>query len=142
MIPIDRLDVLAEISAASEQYESDLAQGNVAGILDAFWHAPQALRIGDDEELFGFDAIEAFRREHGSSRVRRRVRQRVITSFGNDVAAVHLVTRYEQTERIGRQSQLWLRTDEGWRVAHAHVSWPLRSARSEAGRRTEEPGMR
>lgn len=126
-MPIDRPDVLAEVSAASERYERALTEGDVEAIISAFWHAPQALRIGDDEELVGFMAIEAFRREQGSRPVHRQVRQRVITSFGDSLAAVHLVTYYKHPERIGRQSQLWLRTDDGWRVAQAHVSWPLRS---------------
>jgi len=26
---------------------------------------------------------------------------------------------------VGRQSQTWIRFDEGWRVVAAHVSWPM-----------------
>ena len=99
------------------------------------------MRIGDDEELFGWDAIAEHRRATGRVRVRRRVVRREITGFGADLATVHIVADYPGERRTGRQTQVWVRTPEGWRVAQAHVSWPLRSicaAPSGAEIRTKE----
>jgi ketosteroid isomerase-like protein len=125
MIEIDADDVRAEVGAASTAYETALAAGDVESLVAAFWADPSAVRIGDDEELFGFAAIAAWRRKAAGTQVRRTVRERVITAFGRDLATVHLLTDYPDERRVGRQSQLWLRTDAGWRVAQAHVSQPL-----------------
>lgn len=125
MIEIDAEDVLAEVNAAWTAYEAALAAGDVETLVAAFWPDPSAVRIGDAEELFGFAAIAAWRRTAAGAPVRRTVRERVITAFGRDLATVHLVADYPDEHRVGRQSQLWLRTDAGWRVAQAHVSQPL-----------------
>ncbi|MDQ1106055.1 AtzH-like domain-containing protein [Nocardioides zeae] len=131
MIPIDDPDVLAEVEAASARYESALATGDVDALVDAFWVDRAAVRIGDDEELFGHAAITAWRRATAAGPVRRTVRERAATAFGHDLATVHLVTDYPDEGRTGRQTQLWLRTDAGWRVAQAHVSRPASPRRPE-----------
>ncbi|HEY3621783.1 MAG TPA: AtzH-like domain-containing protein [Roseiarcus sp.] len=41
--------------------------------------------------------------------------------------------RFVCSGMTGRQSQVWLRTDEGWRVVAAHVSLPQEPS-SPAGR--------
>jgi Protein of unknown function (DUF3225) len=46
----------------------------------------------------------------------------VITTYGQDVAAVNTEFQRVGATTTGRQSQVWLRTDLGWRVAAAHVS--------------------
>lgn len=138
MIAIDLPEVVAEVTAASLAYEAALAEGDVEALVQAFWSSGLALRIGDDEELVGIDAITAFRREAGARPVRRTERLRRVTAYGTELASVHLVTEYPADEtgtpgRVGRQSQWWLRTDVGWRIAEAHVSWPLRSVRLTTG---------
>jgi hypothetical protein len=119
--------VVAEVTAASDAYERALAEGDTEALVAAFWDSPEALRFGDDEELYGHAAIAAFRRTRGADPVVRTVRRRDVTAFGPDLAAVHLVADYPHERRVGRQSQLWVRTGAGWRVAQAHVSWPLSS---------------
>jgi hypothetical protein len=47
----------------------------------------------------------------------------VITTFGRDFAvASTLFRRPGAPGKIGRQTQSWVRTGGGWRVAAAHVS--------------------
>jgi len=47
----------------------------------------------------------------------------VITTYGQDFATASTLFRRDTLgDRIGRQSQSWVRTDEGWRVVVAHVS--------------------
>jgi hypothetical protein len=50
------------------------------------------------------------------------VTARQITSFGRDMAVANIEFRREGSDRIGRQSQTWVRMPEGWRVVSAHVS--------------------
>ena len=60
-LPIDLPDVLAEVTAAFERYEHALVNNDVA-VLDAlFWDSPRTLRYGTGENLYGIDAIRAFR---------------------------------------------------------------------------------
>ncbi|GAA2225476.1 nuclear transport factor 2 family protein [Herbiconiux moechotypicola] len=129
MIALDDATVIAEVTAASDAYEAALAAGDVEALVDAFWRSESTLRFGDDEELEGWEAIARFRREAGATPVLRDTVSRRVNAYGDDLASVHLVSWYPGERRTGRQSQWWLRTDEGWRVAEAHVSWPLRSAR-------------
>ena len=66
--------------------------------------------------------------EAGGSRGRgtrpRALRRTVVRTFGDDVAPVAPGFGPVAAPAVtGRQSQTWLRTDAGWRVANAHVSW-------------------
>jgi hypothetical protein len=112
------------VRAAFDAYEEALMAERVEDLIEAFWASPAAARFGVDEIQYGHDAIAAFRREHGSASSPRRLRNTVVTTFGDDVATVdtHFVPT-GATAAVGRQSQTWVRTDRGWRVASAHVSW-------------------
>ena len=43
-----------------------------------------------------------------------------ITTFGRDFATANV--EFVRMNRRGRQSQSWVRMDDGWRVVAAHVS--------------------
>ena len=52
---------LAELNQVFDQYEDALIHNKVE-ILDAlFWNSPHTLRYGARENLFGYEAIKAFR---------------------------------------------------------------------------------
>jgi hypothetical protein len=51
----------------------------------------------------------------------RRLMNTVITTYGY-VATVNTEFQRVGATMSGRQSQVWLKTDQGWRVAVAHVS--------------------
>jgi hypothetical protein len=115
-------DVVAEVSAAFEQYEHALVHNEVA-VLDALFHnSPHTLRFGATENLYGYDAIQAFRASRPSQGLSRERMNIVITTYGHDFATANTEFRRVGSERIGRQSQTWVRTPEGWRVVAAHVS--------------------
>jgi len=46
----------------------------------------------------------------------------VITTFGTDFATAHTAFRRATAGRIGRQTQIWVRLPEGWRIVAGHVS--------------------
>ncbi len=115
-------DVLAEVTAVCARYETALVTNDVA-VLDAlFWVSPHTLRYGATENLYGHDAIRAFRASRSATGLARRVLRTVITTYGRDFATANLEFQREGSDRTGRQSQTWLRTPEGWRVVAAHVS--------------------
>jgi ketosteroid isomerase-like protein len=46
----------------------------------------------------------------------------VIVSYGWDLATANTEFQRVGSTFTGRQSHVWLRTDDGWRIAAAHVS--------------------
>ena len=115
-------DVVAEVSAAFERYEHALVHNEVA-VLDALFHnSPRTLRFGATENLYGYDAIQAFRASRPSQGLSRERMNIVITTYGRDFATANTEFRRVGSERTGRQSQTWVRTPVGWRVVAAHVS--------------------
>lgn len=122
MMEVNRADVIDEVVAASDLYEAALAAGDVSGLNVLFWHDERAVRVGDSDIQRGHDEISAYRRDGGNGAVIRVNGVRNVTAFGRDLAVVDVLSVYPRDSRQGRQSQIWLRTDQGWRVAHAHVS--------------------
>jgi hypothetical protein len=116
-------DVLAEVTSAVDAYETALMDNDVAALDNFFWNSPLTVRFGVAENLYGFEAIAAFRvgRSGGSPR-RSRLRTEIVT-FGADLAVANVeFQRHDAQGRRGRQSQTWIRTPEGWKVSAAHVS--------------------
>ena len=117
-------DVHAEVSAVFARYEEALVT-NQREVLDAlFWNSPHTLRYGFSENHYGHADIRAFRASLPVQSPPRELLRTVITTFGRDFATANVEFRREGSHQIGRQSQTWIRTAEGWRVVAAHVSLP------------------
>jgi hypothetical protein len=114
--------VLAEVTAAFDRYEHALVTNDVAALDELFWDSPLTLRYGAGESLYGYDAIAAFRAARAATGLARTIVRRVITSYGSTMATANMEFVREGSDRIGRQSQTWVRMPEGWRVVAAHVS--------------------
>lgn len=120
---IDLPDVLAEVSAAFARYEAALVSNDVAVLGELFRDDPRTLRYGMGENLYGYDAIQAFRGARSPAGLMRRTAQTVISSYGRDTAvASTLFYRDSLPGKVGRQMQTWVRFAEGWRIVAAHVS--------------------
>jgi len=122
-LEINLPDVVAEVTAAFEKYEDALVNNKV-DVLDAlFRDAPQTVRYGATENLYGYEEIKAFRSARSPVALGRTLSKTVITTYGRDFAvASTLYERPSAPGRIGRQMQTWVRFPEGWRVVAAHVS--------------------
>jgi hypothetical protein len=120
-VKVDDPSVLAELSAAFADYERALME-NTAALDRLFWDAPQTVRYGVGENLYGFEAIAAFRRARAGGAPARTLTRTVLTSFGD--AFGQASTEYVRTGgvAIGRQSQTWVKFDGAWRIVAAHVS--------------------
>ena len=121
-LEINRPDVLAEVTAAFARYEQALCSNDVAVLDELFWNSPHTLRYGVTENLYGFAEIQAFRAGRPSQGLERTVLRTVITTYGQDFATANIEFMRAGSARVGRQSQTWMRTDQGWRVVSAHVS--------------------
>jgi Protein of unknown function (DUF3225) len=120
---IDRLDVVAEVTAAFAGYERALMSNDV-DTLTAMFHAdPRTIRYGAAENLYGHAAIAAFRAARSPVGLARTLSQTVISTYGSDCAVSStLFHRPSVPGKVGRQMQTWVRLMDGWRIVAAHVS--------------------
>ena len=120
---INRPEIVSEVTAAFERYEAALVGNDIAVLDELFLAAPQTIRYGVGENLYGIDAIRAFRGARPATGLERTLERTVITTYGADFAvAATLFRRASAPGRVGRQLQTWVRLPAGWRVAAAHVS--------------------
>lgn len=121
MYELNNPDVLAGFLPSFQRYQ-DALQANDADVLDElFWANERTVRYGVRENLYGIEAIRAFRASQTQPPARE-VLHSVITTFGTDMATTNIEFRRQGSDKTGRQSQTWLRTEQGWRIVSAHVS--------------------
>jgi len=116
--------IVTELQALYAKYEAALMANDAETLTRMFWTSPHAMRFGITENLYGIDKIEAFRKGRSPANLARTVRRLDIVTFGRDFGSVTL--EFERTvdgkTSSGRQSQVWVRFPEGWRIVSAHVS--------------------
>jgi len=120
---IDAPDVVAEVMAAFSRYETALVTNDVHTLNALFHDDTRTIRYGGGENLYGYQAIKAFRAARSPTDLARRLGRTVITAYGQDTAvASTLFYRDSLPGKVGRQMQTWVRFREGWRIVAAHVS--------------------
>lgn len=114
--------VLAEVESAFSSYERALMDNDLDALDALFWPSPLTVRIGPGQNLYGIDAIRAFRRDRPGGSPPRSLVKVVITTFGDAFATAQAEFQREGATAPGRQTQTWVRFDAGWRVVAAHIS--------------------
>ena len=113
----------AEVEALFRDYERALVANDVAALDRFFRDGAETIRYGVGENLYGIEAIRAFRAARSPAGLARELERTQITTYGRDFAiAATLFRRDNAPGRIGRQMQSWVRFPEGWRIVAAHVS--------------------
>jgi hypothetical protein len=115
-------DVHSEVAAVFARYEAALVANDTAVLDELFWPSPHPVRYGAAENLYGIDEVRAFRAARPAQGLARRLQRTVITTYGRDAATAMTEFRREGGNKLGRQSQTWVRMPQGWRVVAAHVS--------------------
>ena len=117
--------VVDEVLALHHEYETALVSNDVEKLTAFFWDSPHALRFGVAESLYGSVEIEAFRKARPAVNLEREVFSLKIVTFGNQCATVTLEFKRlaNGIPRHGRQSQVWMKFEEGWKIVSAHVSF-------------------
>jgi hypothetical protein len=121
-VEIDRPDVIAEVAAAFEAYERALVANDVEVMLGYF--AGRALRYGVADQQTGLAEQRRWREAQPPLPAGRHLKDTEVQAYGADAAVVTTLFGYPGSDVLGRQSQTWVRLDEGWRIVHAHVSEP------------------
>jgi hypothetical protein len=117
-------DTVAELQALYPQYETALVNNDAETLTRMFWASPHAMRFGLAENLYGIAEIASFRKGRPSANLARNVFRQDIVTFGRDYGSVTLEFERSVDGKTvrGRQSQVWVRLPEGWRIVAAHVS--------------------
>jgi hypothetical protein len=119
---VDDPETLAEVTALFAAYETALVTNDVP-VLDGFFRdAPETIRYGVRENLYGFEEIRAFRAARPGQGLERTLERTSITTYGRYLATCSTLFHRDSSTRIGRQMQTWVRFPEGWRIVAAHVS--------------------
>jgi hypothetical protein len=121
---INQPAVLAELQELYPRYEQALVSNDVDTLVSMFWAAPEVMRFGVAENLYGHEELEAFRKSRPATNLARTVKRLEIVSFGNDFGSITLEFERDTPNGPvrGRQSQVWVRFPIGWRIVSAHVS--------------------
>jgi len=119
---VNRPEVLEEVTRRFLAYEQALNTNNVNVLDDSFLDSPHTVRFGIGEQLWSFDEIKAFRRTSNTAGIPRKLVRYEITTYGDSVAVANAVFIRAGVDKIGRQSQTWLKLDGQWKVVSAHVS--------------------
>lgn len=119
---INKPGPLAEMRAAFDRYEQALVTNDVAVLDELFFDGPHTIRYGVNENLYGIGEIRAFRAARPPINLARRLERTEITTYGDDFATANTLFVREGGNKLGRQSQTWMRTEDGWKVVSAHVS--------------------
>ena len=121
MLEVNIPEVIAEVRAAFNRYNRAVDDNDVSVMNEMFWDSPNTVRYGRAENLYGHDGIAAYRTTR-KTKIERSYPRTAITTFGRDFAIAWTETCIKGSAALGRQSQTWVRTDQGWRIVAAHVS--------------------
>ena len=115
---------VAELRALYPLYEEALVNNDVETLTRMFWSSPYAIRLGANENLYGINEIEDFRKSRPAANLARRIVRLEVVTFGKDFGSITLEFERNTANTLvrGRQSQVWVRLPEGWRIVSAHVS--------------------
>lgn len=113
--------LLKEVTEAFYAYETALMADDIPAMDRLFRDAPETVRYGVGEVLYGIEEIRAFRKGRGGS-PQRRLGRVEITVYGETFATANAEFFREGSDRRGRQSQAWVKFLDGWKVVSAHVS--------------------
>jgi hypothetical protein len=119
---IDRPAVLNDVTAAFYRYEKALTHNDIAVLDELFWDDGRTVRYGATENLYGIAEIRDFRNARPAKGLDRLLRHTTITTYGEDMAVASTEFTRENSERVGRQMQTWVKFPCGWRIVAAHVS--------------------
>ncbi len=120
---IDLPEVVAEVRAAFDRYETALTSNDVATLDTIFRDGPQTIRYGIGENLYGYAEIAGLRAARSPAGLMRSISGTVITTYGRDFAVASTLFRRDSAPgKVGRQMQTWVRFPDGWHVVAAHVS--------------------
>ena len=118
----DLAKVASEVRAVFDAYEAALVRHDNATLANFFWDSPHTIRYGVGEHSHGIESIRAYRADAAPVHPQRELRETTVIAYSADSASACTQFLAPDTTLIGRQSQMWIRFPEGWKIVSAHVS--------------------
>lgn len=117
--------LVAELTELYMKYEAALCSNDTVVLDNFFWDSANVVRFGLKENQYGAKDIRVFRNSRPGFKLEREIINLKVVTFGKDSASVTLEFRrfINGIEHRGRQSQMWYRFTQGWKVVSAHVSF-------------------
>ena len=112
----------AQVRAAFEAYERALVDGDVDAMNGWVLDDQRTTRFGVADEQWGAEQVRRWRAGAAKVPAGRTLKQTRVDAFGPSTVVVTTLFSYPGSSTLGRQSQTWLRCEEGWRIINAHVS--------------------
>jgi len=122
MNEINLADVVAEVTQEFLRYQKAVDANDVQTMNTLFWDSPHTVRFAYNGTLVGYASIAQYRQARANQTIERRLRNTVITTFGRGFAVTNTEVVRPDRDVVSRQSQAWIKTDDGWKIAAAHVS--------------------
>ncbi|KQC38068.1 hydrolase glyoxylase [Frankia sp. ACN1ag] len=123
--PAELAAIDPELGAAFARYERALLAGDVATQQESFSASADVVRVDGDGPLVGPSALAAYRAARPTPGPRRLRALHTMRSPGETIITVSTNERLGADGRIvglSTQTQVWARTDDGWRVIAACVA--------------------
>ena len=117
---LNRPDVVAAVTASFLAYDAALLANDAVALDGWFLSGPLPIRFGIGEEHYGAEQISRYRHSAAAHVHRGPLTRYDVITIGADAAVVH--AQFADAGVVGRQSQSWVRTADGWRVLTGHVS--------------------
>jgi amidase len=114
-------DANQALVAAFWRYESALMSNDVAALDDLFLNSEETIRADHVAVLLGHDAIARFRAARTAGAPARTITAVHVRELSDDTSLI-LAETCRPNGACGLQTQVWTNTEEGWKVAYAHVS--------------------
>lgn len=111
-----------EVGDCFADYEAALTGGDTERTNHWFADDERVVRFGVAEEQWGGAEVRRWRRTAPPVPAGRRLERTRVDAWDGRLAVVTTLFDYPGVVGLGRQSQAWLRTEQGWRIVHAHVS--------------------
>jgi hypothetical protein len=119
---INEPSVVDEVRGNFSRYESALVTDDLATLTEMFLESAEVVRFGINDCERGSEELAQWRQAQPPHRAGRCLSEVTVTTYGDSAAIVTTMFTYPDRPFLGRQSQTWLRLDQGWRIVHAHVS--------------------
>ena len=115
-------EVVDEVRAEFERYELALVGRDLTAMGSSFASSPEIVRFGIADSQHGPEELAQWRANQPPLPPGRLLTETRVATYGRDVSVVTTLFSYPGRPMTGRQSQTWLRLEDGWRIVHAHVS--------------------
>lgn len=98
----DLPEIVAEVTAQFARCRGALVNNKTDVLNELFWNCPQILRYGTRDNLYGVDAIQAFRAAQPAQGLARVILKTVIPTYGSGFATANIEFQRVGATRPGR----------------------------------------